>query len=134
VPGQPEEKVAFGVGDAQRAGEGFDDLRRRRGGLPLFEPGQVVHRDPCQRGEFFSAQPRGTTASPDREADRRGRHAVAPATHRPTELPRVHVSTVADASRVVLPPGSHTKTGRLPNHPEAAETRCIRSKVANGES
>ena len=96
MPGQSEEEIALGVGDPQRAGEGLHDLRRWRRGLPLFEPGQVVHRDSCQRGEFFPAQARGTAASADREADRRGRHAVAPAAHRPTELPRVHVPTVAD--------------------------------------
>ena len=43
MPGQPEEEIALGVGDAQRAGESLHDLRRGCSGLPLFEPGQVVH-------------------------------------------------------------------------------------------
>jgi hypothetical protein len=63
----------------------------------LFEPGQIVDRDPGQPGELFSAQPCRAAATADRDADRRGLDAVAPMPHRPTELPRVHLFTVLDA-------------------------------------
>ena len=56
----------------------------------MFEPCQVVDRDSGQPGQLFSAQPGRTTASANGDTDRGGLHAVAPATHRATELPRVH--------------------------------------------
>jgi hypothetical protein len=68
----------------------------------LFEPGQVVDRNPGQPGELFSAQPRRAAASANREADRRRPHAIAPVTNRPTEFRRLHLATARDADGIVL--------------------------------
>ena len=102
MPGEPEEEIALGVGNPQPAGEGLDDLDRRRGGPALLQPRQVVDRDAGKPGQFFSAQAHRSPASTDRDAHGRGLNAIAPATYRAAELPRVHLFTLRYRSGFVL--------------------------------
>ena len=109
--GEPEEEVALGVREPQAPGERLDDLRRRRGRAPLFEPGQVVDRDAGDPGELLATQAHRTTATADRHADDLRRDALAPTADRPAELPVVHPPSLSPRARGVLalrvlrPPG-----------------------------
>ena len=55
-----------------------------------------------ERGQFFAAQPAGPAPASRRDTDRLGGHTVAPAAHRPAELPRFHASILDEYGPVVL--------------------------------
>jgi hypothetical protein len=95
-------RVPFGVGQAQGPGECLHDLRRGRGRPSLFEPGQIVGRDPGEPGEFLAAQPAGPAAPADGQADGLGREAFTPAAQHPAELPGLHGFSLRAGTAVVL--------------------------------
>ena len=101
-PRQVEEVFPLGVRDPQCPGQSFDDLCRRRGGAPLFEAGQVVDRDPREKGQLFASQACCSAMGARLHAGRSGVDPVSPAPQGATERPRFHPSSVQVAATLVL--------------------------------
>lgn len=103
------EQHALGIGDAQPAGDGLDHLRRGRRRAALFEPSQVVRRDPREGSELLAPQSRRPATGARGHAHRGRRDPVTPATDRSTELPHLHNSSVQSAGPAGPGPGSPTQ-------------------------
>ena len=101
-PGDLEQVLAFGPGQAQCPAEGLDDLARRVGRPALFEAGDVVDRDAGQQRELLAAQPGRAPVAADRQARGLRGDPVAPAPHRVPELRGRHDTTVHLRARFVL--------------------------------
>lgn len=78
LTGQEVEVVAFGLGQAQGAGEGSEDLRGGRGGPAPFQTEDIVHGQSGELCELFAAQPWCPADAAMGEAEVRGAGAVAP--------------------------------------------------------
>ena len=101
-PGDLEQVLALGSGQAQSPAQGLDDLFRRVGRSALFEAGDVVDGDPGEQGELLAAQPRRAPMASDGQPGRLRGDTVAPVPHRAPELRGRHDTTVHRRARMFL--------------------------------
>ncbi len=115
LPGEPVQVPAFGLVEAEDAGECVEDLLGGLGRAALLQAYVVVDADSGQVHDLFAAQPFDPAAPVGGDADDRR---VDPGTPGPQEARKiVHAPSMASAApvKVVLPyPGSPVRRKRRP--------------------
>jgi len=123
VEGREVPEVAQVVlAEAQRGGEGAEDLPRRVAVAALLEAHQVVDADPGQRGQLGATQARRPPAGPDRESDVGRRGGLAP---RPQEAAELQVLHGVQSAEAVPGLGGPVRTSLAPASPPAGRRRMV---------
>ena len=95
LAGDQVEVAALLVGEAERAGERRQHLRRGVGGAALLEPREVVDGEPGEARQLLAAQARGASPGTGREAGRGRVEPVAPGPDAVAELVALHPPSIA---------------------------------------
>ncbi|AJC60063.1 NAD(P)H azoreductase [Streptomyces sp. 769] len=103
---QPQQVVAFAVGEVQRPGQGDHDLPGGPEPAPLFQPGVVVQRNPGALGDLRTAQPPRLPPPTAGQPHVRRPDARTTGTEESGQLCRVHSPRMPDhgAHRPTRPP------------------------------